>query len=512
MAINLGNLGSLMAAPKKTNMSRGEGTPFNKAQYNDAIGQQDRRNTLESQRKKFGNAIFNNANAIYNAPLSAGISQPAKPSMTGKTQKQYEDEMARYKQASAGNEIRAKQQAAEEEKGREEDKSKYESAMGELKKLANPKPQYIYDNVLDVFNPWDEEGNTKAPGPHMSNIAFVQKAIDENTGKELAKQYNADLKTADTSNAVEDEAGNIVDADTGLVIASDHEGPWTLAGAELANDDYAGRAAAEYLYNNEALRDKYGDDWSAFQRNGTYDEWRAALEDQAMAQYFTDITNDRDFWTDGAFDFDKYWRHAILLDTMDTPNLSDRDFKLVYGNSAGVLNANDIYRAQQMQANPDRYGLAVDTSADYPTEYADYFKTLSEGENAPLYYDENGNMFYGGFGDNGLSQDQLVSLLNMQALQDSALTYNIPDAYSLDEMNMLSNNPGWNTIYANSAVDDSYSNNFGMPENFDLNNYNPYMLNPNQLYYMLNGEGQAYDPAGYVMNTYMPGLYYTRNM
>lgn len=483
----LNNLKSYVSPYIKNNQSdfgRGQGTPYNREQYMKAVGQQDLRNIED----KYGNTAITQPEDVFNAAPS-----------TKKSAKRFgTDQEKSMREAS--------QQVASINSEAESAKKTYEKAMGNIKENT-PAKEYGSKADLDVFNKY------KAPGPAMSNAAFVLRSVDE-SGNPLNKKSEGTGAASPEEAAAEaygqDTSVAVIDPVTGQTIPYSD---LTLAGQQLAADDYAGHAAAQYLY--DTLNGKYGDDWSKFQREGTREEWQAALNDDRLKQYFTDVLTDEDFIDEatGEFDFDKYWNHAIFLDAMDTPTLSDRDFNLIYGNSAGVLNANDMWRAQQMMANPDRYGIAVDTSADIPAEYQEYFDILSQGENSPLYQDESGNVYYGGFGENGLNQDQLTSLLNMQTLQDSAMTYGIPDAYSLDEMNMLSQMPGWNMTYADEAGE-GYSNNFGMPDNLDLKTYNPYALTPTQLYYMLNGGDQVYDPTGYIMNEYMntpAGLYYTRN-
>ena len=467
---------------KPSTSSRNQGTPYNREQYMKAVGQQDLRNIED----KYGNTAITQPEDVFNAA----------PSTKKSAQRFGTDQEKSMREAS--RQITAMNPEVQA------DKKIYEKAMGNIKENT-PEKEYGSKANLDVFNKY-------APaGPAASNAAFVLRSTDEsgNPLKEVEAAATASGETSPESYG-SDNTAVVIDPATGQAVAWDD---LTLAGQQLAADDYAGHAAAEYLY--DTLNGKYGDDWSKFQREGTKEEWQAALNDDRLKQYFTDVLTDEDFIDDatGEFDFDKYWNHALFLDAMDTPTLSNRDLNLIYGNSAGVLNANDMWRAQQMMANPDRYGIAVDTSTEIPAEYQEYFNTLGEGENSPLYQDENGNVYYGGFGDNGLNQDQLTSLLNMQTLQDSAMTYAMPDAYSIDEMNMLSQMPGWDMTYANEAGE-GYSNNFGMPENFDLKTYNPYALTPTQLYYMLNGGDQVYDPTGYVMSQYMKPseLYYTRNI
>lgn len=399
-----------------------------------------------------------------------------------------------------------------ESTGQEAAKSAYGTAMRNIK-----------NKKTTADRPWGSENTVKYGTDQeismrqASNQLFGGDYDTEQQKKaeaEAAEAANAKSKSPEEAAAEaygQDTTASVIDPTTGQAIPYSD---LTLAGQQLAADDYAGHAAAQYLYGTEGLYDKYGDDWSKFQREGTYDEWQAALSDPRMAQYFTNITTDKDFLDEnGNFDFDKYWQHAVTLDAMNTPELSDRDFALVYGDSSGVLNANNMWRRDMMQNSPAMYGLSIDTNAEYPAEYQQYLNSLAQGENAPIYQDENGNMYYNGFGDNGLNNDQLLSLLNMQTMQDAMMTYGTPDAYSLNEANMLANMPGWNTTYSDEAAE-GYSNNYGMPENFDLKTYNPYALNPNQLYYMLNGGDQVYDPTGYIMNEYMntpAGLYYIRN-
>lgn len=470
---------------KPSASSRNQGTPYNREQYMKAVGQQDLRNIED----KYGNTAITQPEDVFNAA----------PSTKKSAQRFGTDQEKSMREAS--------QQVASINPEVESAKKTYEKAMGNIKENT-PAKEYGSKADLDVFNKYN------AAGPAMSNAAFVLRSVDE-SGNPLNKKSEETEATSPEEAAAEaygqDTTAAVIDPATGQAIPYSD---LTLAGQQLAADDYAGHAAAQYLYGTEGLYDKYGDDWSKFQREGTYDEWQAALSDPRMAQYFTNITTDKDFLDDnGNFDFDKYWQHAVTLDAMNTPELSDRDFALVYGDSSGVLNANNMWRRDMMQNSPAMYGLSIDTNAEYPAEYQQYLNSLAQGENAPIYQDENGNMYYNGFGDNGLNNDQLLSLLNMQTMQDAMMTYGTPDAYSLNEANMLANMPGWNTTYSDEAAE-GYSNNYGMPENFDLKTYNPYALNPNQLYYMLNGGDQVYDPTGYIMNEYMntpAGLYYTRN-
>lgn len=495
--------------PDVSNLGRGQGTAYNSSQYRNALNRQSL-DSLESQRRDLGTGIFTNAKSIYNAPFSSDVDQPTKPSMTGKTKEQYENAMGVYDTALASSDAIKQQEQSVKEERRKKNKSQYENAIGSIEESILAAPQYVYNNVLDVFEPWDEEGNPRSVGPHLSNIAWTQRLVDEEEGKELADEYNKDVdktKLSGSGSASDDASGEldvtstVVDPDTGEEIALTD---LTLAGAELADDDYAGIAAAQYLYSHPELYAKYGDDWSKFQREGTYDEWKAVLNDITMQQYFTDLLNDEAFQTDGEFDMDKYWEYALGLDMVDPEALSDRDFAYVFGNSAGVNNAINQYRAEMSMAHPDMYGLKV--NPNYGDEYSDFITNNQDS----FYTDNSGNYYYGGFGDTGLTEDQLVSLYNMQTLSDAAMTYQNPEAYSLGELNMLSRGAGWDTTYADEALN-GYSNDFGVGDNFSFTDYNPYETDMRQIAAMVNGEAPVYDPAGYIMDYYMPAdLYYMR--
>lgn len=514
---------------RKQNLGRGQGTPISSVDYRKSLLDKGvaGKETLNSLKEKYNGTV--GPTSFTGAINSVKNSYTPAPSRFRNSREEYA--------AKAGS----KALASAETKELEEDKSKYEEAMRNIKSAdriaGNVKKRKQMENI--------SENSMATPGAHLSNLAWINRLSDDDfltqvnpfNIPEAQDKVNDSLsqKTDEYSDTAIKSSPQIIDSnsqspeeaaaeaygqDTTAAVIDPVTGqaiPYsdlTIAGQQLAADDYAGHAAAQYLYGTEGLYDKYGDDWSKFQREGTYDEWKAVLSDPRMAQYFTNITTDKDFLDEnGNFDFDKYWQHAITLDAMNTPELSDRDFALIYGDSSGVLNANNMWRRDMMQNSPSMYGLSIDTNAEYPTEYQQYLNSLVQGENAPIYQDENGNMYYNGFGDNGLNSDQLLSLLNMQTMQDAMMTYGTPDAYSLNEANMLANMPGWDTTYSDEAAE-GYSNNYGMPENFDLKTYNPYALNPNQLYYMLNGGDQVYDPTGYIMNEYMntpAGLYYTRN-
>ena len=481
---------------------------------------------LETGRRNLGPASITQPQTIYSAKPSSIASQPQKPSPTGKTKAEFEPENAKYEEDLERWE-KANQGHKSAVRGRQNQyKTQYEDVMGTIADEANAEPQYVYENIFDVFSPWDEKGNPRKPGPHLSNIAWTQRLVSDEQGKELADKYNEDLssdlkeeagaKEKDTSSEAEaspeiDMTETIIDPNTGEEISL---ADLTLAGHSIAADDYAGIASAKYLYEHPELYSKYGDDWSEFQRNGTYKEWQDLLNAELnpeMAQYFAYITGDKQFRdeTTGKFDFDTYWQHAIGLDPMDVANLSDADRMMIYGDSAAAAQAMNDWRASMMENSPEAYALMLDP--DYDDQYGDFVDQYAQS--GAIFLDADNNAYFGGFGDGGLSHDQLVSLLNMQTMQDiSMLPMYGGNAYTLNELNSLSEDPGWNTVYGEEEAAGS-SNDYGMPEGWaDNANYNPYAVNAAQLAYMLGMSDQVYDPTGYVMNAYSPrGLYYTRN-
>lgn len=255
-----------------------------------------------------------------------------------------------------------------------------------------------------------------------------QKALDYASGK-VPEEDSTDTLSQTTDTEIENKKEPGFDKSNSQEDTAQESLAKTLSGKELAADDLAGLAAAQYLADN--LGGKYGDDWGRFSLEGTYDEWEAALANEALAPYFTDITTDERFLLDNAFDFDTYWNYANTLNPNDMGNMSYEDWKLLNGTSAGAMNSFNsalVNNGYQLQIDP----------------YIDA-KGIPEGQ---IPFDEETQTLLNSYGDplavdletmsmNGLSNDELVALLNAASMSYGARSGRAADNWTTDELAFL---------------------------------------------------------------------------
>ena len=285
------------------------------------------------------------------------------------------------------------------------------------------KKSFDYDTSSGTLS--DQEGNVYQENAGKTSVkaakekqlnkerALLNRTNESGGEEDRGVQLSAGFETS-TDNPMANAKEDKKDAQPTLSDA-DIEG-LTLSGQQLASDDLAGIAAAQYLNNN--LSDKYGDSWGRFQLEGTYDEWKDALADETLLPYLTDITGDQRFFVDDAFNFDNYWDYTRGLNPQDYANMSYDDWKLLNGTSAGAMNSFNTALADS------GYMYYVD-----PDFLSDAYGADEEGK---LNFDDNGNPInaYGkplglGLAENGMGyidadRDELIAMLNSAAMSYGA--------------------------------------------------------------------------------------------
>ena len=189
----------------------------------------------------------------------------------------------------------------------------------------------------------------------------------------------------------------------------------TLSGEDVKAGDWAGLHASEFLKDHDDWG--YGDDWGKFQAEGTYDQWKQALEDEKLKGSFSNITGDDRFQTDGDFDFDKYWNHSNTINPEDYGTMSYDDWKLVNGGSGAQVNSLNAYLANN--------GWSPDVAMPTDEEYA----LIANDPTFQAWLESNGDADHSRYTDGA----NTLGALNRYALQYGMLNGQ-GDQYDYDDI------------------------------------------------------------------------------